>query len=158
MKFYSAEQYQQSCELLFSRYKLDIQKLIPDARVEHVGSSSIPNAISKGDLDIFVGVEASRLDFSVKLLLSTMKLQEKIDTLRTPELCMLESTSDDNVALQVVANGSTFELFLTFRDKLQANNQLTQQYNELKKSCEGLSQDEYRKKKSAFIEYVLSLA
>jgi GrpB-like predicted nucleotidyltransferase (UPF0157 family) len=136
MIFYSTEEYQQSCETLFARYNVDIQKLLPNARVEHVGSSSIPNAISKGDLDIFVGVDISQLDYSVKLLSSTMKLQEKIDTLRTQELCMLESTSDDGVALQVVANGSIFEFFLTLRDKLRTNYSLVQQYNELKESCQ----------------------
>ncbi|MGY3923547.1 GrpB family protein [Aeromonas jandaei] len=157
MIFYNAEKYQQSCNELFSRYKIDIQKIIPNARVEHVGSSSIPNAISKGDLDIFVGVETSQLAFSVDLLLAKMKLQEKIDTLRTPELCMLESTTGDNVALQVVANGSKFEFFLTFRDKLKENTKLAHQYNALKQSCEGLSQGEYRQKKSEFIALVLSL-
>jgi GrpB-like predicted nucleotidyltransferase (UPF0157 family) len=157
MIFYSAEKYQQSCNELFSRYKIDIQKIIPNARVEHVGSSSIPDAISKGDLDIFVGVETSQLAFSVDLLLAEMEFQEKTDTLRTPELCMLESTTGDNVALQVVANGSEFEFFLTFRDKLKENTKLVHQYNELKQSCEGLSQDEYRQKKSEFIALVLAL-
>ena len=68
---------------------------------------------------------------------------------------MLESSSIENVAIQVVANGSEFEFFLIFRDKLRSNMSLVQQYNELKLSCEGLSQDAYRLKKSAFIDQVL---
>ncbi|MGF1851796.1 GrpB family protein [Vibrio satsumensis] len=156
MKFYSAEQYQAACNELFVRYERGIKKLISNARVEHVGASSIPSAVSKGDLDIFVGIESSELEYAVEQL-STLGFNEKLDTLRTLELCMLESTSGDDVALQVVANGSEFECFLTFRDKLRAAPALVEQYNALKMSCEGWPQEEYRAKKSAFIDHVLEL-
>lgn len=73
----------------------------------------------------------------------------------TPELCMLESKLDDNLALQVVVNGSEFESFLVFRDRLRANSQLIQEYNKLKMACQGLAPNDYREKKSAFIELVL---
>ncbi len=98
MKFYPAEQYQAACNELFIRYERDIKKLIPNARVEHVGASSIPFAVSKGDLDIFVGVELGEFEDAVERL-TTLGFNEKLDTLRTPELCMLESTSGDDVAL-----------------------------------------------------------
>ncbi|MEZ8018389.1 GrpB family protein [Vibrio splendidus] len=156
MKFYPAEQYQAACNELFIRYERDIKKLIPNARVEHVGASSIPFAVSKGDLDIFVGVELGELEDVIERL-TTLGFNEKLDTLRTPELCMLESTSGDDVTLQVVANGSEFECFLRFRDKLRVTPALVEQYNTLKMSYEGWPQDEYREKKSTFIEHVLAL-
>ncbi|NOH94477.1 hypothetical protein A165_21640 [Vibrio tasmaniensis ZS-17] len=156
MKFYPAEQYQAACYELFIRYEREIKKLIPNARVEHVGASSIPSAVSKGDLDIFVGVDLGELEDVIERL-TTLGFNEKLDTLRTPELCMLESTLGDDVALQVVANGSEFECFLRFRDKLRANPALVQQYNTLKMSCEGWPQEEYREKKSDFIEHVLAV-
>ena len=156
MKFYPAEQYQAACNELFIRYERDIKKLIPNARVEHVGASSIPFAVSKGDLDIFVGVELGEFEDVIERL-TTLGFKEKLDTLRAPELCMLESTSGDDVALQVVANGSEFECFLRFRDKLCANPALVQQYNTLKMSCEGWPQEESREKKSDFIEHVLAV-
>lgn len=154
MKFLHPEQYQAAHEALFLKYESAIKNLLPEARVEHIGASSIPRAISKGDLDIFVGVAVSQLDNNVRQLM-TLGFQEKVDTLRTPELCMLESNAIEDVAIQVVANGSEFECFLTFRDALCSNTILVQQYNELKISCEGWSQDVYRQKKSAFIEWVL---
>ncbi|PMM51949.1 GrpB family protein [Vibrio splendidus] len=156
MKFYPAEQYQTACHEMFARYERDIRKLIPNARVEHVGASSIPSAVSKGDLDIFVGVELGELEDAIERL-TTLGFTEKLDTLRTPELCMLESTSVDDVALQVVTNGSEFECFLTFRDKLRVNPALVEQYNTLKLAYEGWPQDEYREKKSDFIEHVLAV-
>ncbi|EGR2479900.1 hypothetical protein DYB78_17990, partial [Vibrio cholerae] len=56
------------------------------------------------------------------------------------------------------ANGSEFEFFVGFRDKLRKNPELVQRYNELKISCTGWSHEEYRRKKSAFIERVLGQA
>ncbi|MEZ8381150.1 GrpB family protein [Vibrio splendidus] len=156
MKFYPAEQYQAACHELFVRYEREIKKRIPNARIEHVGASSIPSAVSKGDLDIFIGVALGELEDAIERL-TTLAFTEKLDTLRTPELCMLESTSGDDVALQVVTNGSEFECFLRFRDKLRANPALVQQYNTLKMSCEGWPQEEYREKKSDFIEHVLAV-
>lgn len=155
MKFYTANQYQASCEALFLIYKDKVKALLPDARVEHIGASSIPLAVSKGDLDIFIGVELGHFEVSMQRL-KVLGFQEKKNTLRTPELCMLESISTEDVALQVVANGSEFECFLQFRNALRANMALVKQYNELKMSCEGLSQDAYREKKSAFVEWVLA--
>lgn len=154
MKFFSPEQYQATNEALFLKYESAIKKLIPEARVEHIGASSISKAISKGDLDIFVGVDAAELESNVQQLM-TLGFQEKVDTLRTSELCMLESNTIEDVAIQVVANGSEFECFLTFRDALRSDATLVQQYNELKLSCEGWSQKDYRQKKSIFIERVL---
>ena len=157
MQFYKANEYQASCENLYRKYELEIAALLPGASIEHIGASSIPNAVSKGDLDILVGVNGKELENAVKLL-STLGFNEKSDTLRTPELCMLENSSGEDVAFQVVANGSEFEFFVGFRDKLRKSPELVQRYNELKMSCTGWSQEEYRRKKSAFIERVLGQA
>lgn len=156
MIFYQAGEYQASCEAQFFSLQQQIQVLLPNARVEHIGASSIPMAVSKGDLDIFVGVESRELENAVKVLLA-LGFHEKVGTLRTDKLCMLESHLSNDLALQVVANGSEFECFLDFRNKLRTNALLVQQYNALKMSCAGWTQEEYRRKKSAFIEHVLAL-
>ena len=101
MKFYRAIEYQRECCKRFSHYQKKITTLIPNARVEHIGASSIPNAISKGDLDIFIGVDALNLEVAVDKL-RELGFREKPDTLRTSELCMMESSFED-VAFQVVA-------------------------------------------------------
>ncbi|WP_396586357.1 GrpB family protein [Bermanella sp. R86510] len=157
MQFYKADEYQASCEYLYRKYEVEIAALLPNARIEHIGASSIPNAISKGDLDIFVGVNGNELEKAVKLLF-TLGFNEKSNTLRTPELCMLENSSGEDVAFQVVSNGSEFDSFVEFRDKLRDSPGLVQQYNELKVSCTGWSPEKYRRKKSAFIERILEQA
>lgn len=155
MKFYIPEQYQPNCHERFNHYQSKIQQLLPNVRIEHIGASSIPQAISKGDLDIFIGVEANELESTVNSL-KLLGFVEKLDTLRTAHLCMLESTTGEDVALQVVANGTEFECFLTFRDHLRANPDLVRQYNDLKLTCVGLTADDYRAKKSLFVAQVLA--
>lgn len=154
MKFFAATDYQLRCHALFNEYQRKISALLPQARIEHIGASSIPNAVSKGDLDIFVGVDKPSLEVSVAALIS-LGFEEKQGTLRTANLCMLESISGDDAAIQVVANNSEFEFFLDFRDALRQNPDLVAQYNRLKRDSEGMTMDDYRAKKSVFIEGVL---
>ena len=80
----------------------------------------------------------------------------KADTLRTPELCMLESPRQDwDVALQVVAQGSEFEFFMRFRDALRADPRLVEQYNRIKLEHASLGPQRYRDAKARFIAAVL---
>jgi len=156
MQFYEASEYQPACSIKFQHYRNKILSLIPNAKVDHIGSSAISGAISKGDLDILVAVEKLKLEGAV-IKLQSLGFRVKQDTLRTNELCMLESELED-VAFQVIALGSQFEMFLIFRNELLADNEKVKQYNELKRSCIGMSQDAYRAYKSKFIENVLGQA
>jgi GrpB-like predicted nucleotidyltransferase (UPF0157 family) len=54
MQFFLSTEYQPTCTRLFEDYKNKIEQLIPFAVIEHIGSSAIPHAISKGDLDIYM--------------------------------------------------------------------------------------------------------
>ncbi|MDB9681181.1 GrpB family protein, partial [Acinetobacter baumannii] len=54
MIFFEPEQYQKRCTQLFNLYRKQISALLPSAQIEHIGSSAIPNAFSKGDLDIYI--------------------------------------------------------------------------------------------------------
>lgn len=154
MQFFPAIEYQPHCAQLFEDYKNKIKQLIPFAIVEHIGSSAIPHAISKGDLDIYIEVPAQQFLDAIKDL-QQLNFKEKPDTLRTHELCMLQSQAHD-VALQIVVTGSEFQNFLTFRDQLRRHPELVQQYNQLKQSCSGTSPEQYRQIKAIFIQNILN--
>jgi len=55
MKFFNAKDHQPKGQQLFSQYYNKIKQISPIALVEHIGASTIPNCLSKGDLDIYVG-------------------------------------------------------------------------------------------------------
>lgn len=137
----------------------EVRALLPKARVEHVGASSIPGAISKGDLDLCVVVQATRHAAAVQAL-EAAGYVVKADTLRTSELCMLLSPRTDlDIALQVVAAGSDVEsAFLRFREALRASPSLVEGYNAVKRQAAGLRPEQYRDAKAAFIASVLARA
>ena len=155
MRFLEPLQYQAEIRRLFEMVEKEVSRLLPNANIEHIGASAIPGAVSKGDLDVFVGVDEHELERAVHCL-ARNGYRVKTNTLRNESLCMLESSSYEYpVALQVVANGSEFEMFLTFRDALRQNDKLLKEYNQMKHLCEGMSENCYRNRKSAFIEKVL---
>lgn len=155
MVFLEPEQYQQRCAQLFNSYQKDISTLLPFAKIEHIGSSAIPNAISKGDLDIYIEVMSEQFEFAIEQL-KTLKFIEKQNTLRTHELCMLESLNNDDVAFQIVVTDSVFTFFLAFKNKLINSPTLVNEYNQLKLQCSHLDPDQYRTIKSDFINRVLN--
>lgn len=155
MIFLEPEQYQQRCTQLFNSYQKEISTLLPFAKIEHIGSSAIPNTISKGDLDIYIEVIPEQFEFAIEQLKS-LNFIEKQNTLRTHELCMLESLNNDDVAFQIVVTDSIFTFFLTFKNKLISSPTLVNEYNQLKLQCSHLDPDQYRTIKSDFINRVLN--
>ena len=155
MKFLLPSEYQFKAAELFNQLRTKLVTELPFAQIEHVGSSAIKGALSKGDLDIFVGVPQSEFSGSLDKLKS-MGFSIKEDTLQTAALCMLvSSTYDFDVAIQLVELGSEFESFLEFRDQLNSNPELVTQYNRLKEESSSLTPEQYRVKKSAFIKMIL---
>lgn len=149
--------YQIELEKLFLQTKHNLMLIIPNCEIEHIGSSAIPNAISKGDLDICVIVP---LEINFEDIIQGLRMQgytEKMDTLRTSELCMLVSPRDDvDLALQVIKQNSEFKNFIHFRDILTNNPELVDEYNQLKVDSAHLSQDIYRQAKAEFIHRILA--
>jgi len=151
-------QYQDQAAATFAAVAAEVARLVPHAIIEHIGASSIPGAISKGDLDICLLVPAQDHARSVEAL-EAAGYVAKAGTLRTPALCMLLSADTTmDVALQVVARGSEFEFFLHFRDALRADPALVTQYNQLKQRFASDGMDRYRDEKARFIKAVLQAA
>lgn len=156
MKIYPPEEYQPAASAAYAKASVALKVLAPDARIEHVGSSAIPGAYSKGDVDICVCVRPAGFEATLAALLSA-GYRIKPDTLRTSQLCMLESGGTDIPhAVQLIAAGSKFEFFFAFRDALRRDPQLVSRYNALKLNAARLGEADYRREKSRFIDEVLA--
>ena len=155
MEFLEPFQYQPRARALFEQLAAAIQEALPDARIEHVGSSSMPDLVSKGDLDIYVEVDPADFDACINALTS-IGCRIKEGSERNDALCPFELDGYPlDVGVQLVARGSKYEFFLTFRDRINGDAAIRQRYNELKLNCSGLAPDEYRRIKADFIESVL---
>ena len=98
MIFYSPSQYLPRVLEAFESVKTMVIGLIPDADIEHIGSSSITGALSKGDLDVLLRVKKPEFYETIKKL-ESIGFSIKEDTLRTESLCMMESKSFDIFSL-----------------------------------------------------------
>ena len=157
MTFYEPRDYQPQANRLYDLLSQRICCALPTARVEHFGSSSIPGVRSKGDLDIFVGVDAAQFECGV-LALQGLGFWIKENSLRTECMCPFESHDYPlAVGVQLVVNKSSFDFFSKFRDLLIANENIREAYDSMKAASAHLGPGDYRLVKSRFIEGVLGL-
>jgi GrpB-like predicted nucleotidyltransferase (UPF0157 family)/GNAT superfamily N-acetyltransferase len=158
VKFYDYETYIERLVPIYQELFESVSNLVPQARIEHVGASSVNGCISKGDLDILVAVDKESFQVALEKIKS-LEFYEKKDTLRTDELCMLitDKYEGEDVAIQLIVRGSEFEKFLRLRDILRSCPDILEQYNNLKRISESLDETEYREKKSRFVSSILSL-
>ena len=155
MKFFKPDEYLAEVLSAYQLVQARVLQAVPFAEIEHIGSSAIHGAISKGDLDILARVPAARFTEALEII-QTLDFSIKEGTLRTESLCMLETSRYGiDVAIQLIEQGSEFEGFVVFRDRLNANPDLVEEYNDLKRRATGLSPTDYRAIKSKFIEKVL---
>jgi GrpB-like predicted nucleotidyltransferase (UPF0157 family) len=156
MKIHLPEDYQPLAHRVFDEVYAELHPLLPSAKIAHVGSSSIPGAISKGDIDICVAVPAAEFDVTLATL-EAQGYKIKADTLRTPQLCMLDASRVDiSLAIQLIEKDSAFEFFHKFRDALIDDPDLLAQYNALKLRFADQGADVYRDEKAKFISAVLA--
>ena len=156
MKFYTAEEYLPKVLSIFEHVSRELKETLNNFELEHIGSSAIHGAISKGDLDILVKVSASSFEEALEKI-KTLGFYEKQGTLRTACLCMLSTDRfNHDVAIQLIVKNSEFEMFVEFKDKLNQNPRLVDEYNLLKQNSIDLTPEDYRKKKSLFIDSVLN--
>jgi GrpB-like predicted nucleotidyltransferase (UPF0157 family) len=156
MLFLKPEIYQPIACRIYDKLAPKLKVALPASHVEHIGSSAIAGCMSKGDLDIYVGVESNTFQHAIRAI-EGMGFTIKQNTFRSDELCPFEGAGfPADVGIQLVAVGSKFEFFLIFKNRLNASEALRQEYNQLKEACVGLTPEEYRKMKSIFIASVLA--
>ncbi len=137
-------------EKLFLQQKELIQKLIPSASIEHVGSSAIRGALTIGDLDIQVRVTKDFLDQATEKLKSIYETNHP--ELWTNEFALFKSKDVHELPMSIVVTviNSRFDEFYKIRDLFRSDSNLLEKYNSLKRSYEGKPLVEYKRAKNEF--------
>jgi GrpB-like predicted nucleotidyltransferase (UPF0157 family) len=140
----------------FEHHREQVLRLVPDAEVEHVGATSVPGALTKGDLDVLVRVHPGEFSRAVTALRTVYAVHQPENW--SPTLASFNDPASraPAVGVQLVAAGSTSDaLFGPFREALIADPALLAEYNALKQRLDGQSYEHYTATKGAFIEDVL---
>ena len=139
---------------VFESINATLTALLPTAQIEHIGSTSIPGAITKGDLDICVLVGQGAFAEADRVI-----SEQFARNVGSHESASLSSFVDNSlpvpVGIQLVALGGNEDFFLRWRDLLRSSPEVLKQYEVLKRHWHGRSHEGYRRAKSTFIEQTL---
>ncbi len=150
--------YQSQAVASYEDVELLLTAILPDARIAHVGASSIPGAYSRGGVDVCVAVPRESFDEALGVL-GEAGFTVREEALRTEQLCMLDAPMTDvPLSVQLIESGSRFEFFMQFRDALRADAALLARYNAIRIAAAPQGDEAYREAKGVFIERVLQSA
>jgi GrpB-like predicted nucleotidyltransferase (UPF0157 family) len=140
----------------FDAHRDNVRARLPGAEIEHVGSTSIPGALTKGDLDLLVRVDASEFDRAVLTLRGMYEVHQPENWTPTYASFVDPAASDPPVGVQLAVRGSDDDrLFGPFREALIADPELLAAYNRFKLEHDGEDYERYTDAKGVFVEQVL---
>lgn len=152
--FYNQNRFKYGAEETFITQKELIKKLIPNADIQHVGSSAIPNSLTKGDLDIQVRIPKNQFLKAVEAL--SILYETNDGSIKTNEFrAFKDDTITPSLGVQLTVIDSEYDFFWKFRDVLLQNTQYRLEYDELKRKFEGKAMEAYREAKDDFFSKII---
>lgn len=152
--FHKQKNFREHAEELFLKEWKKILRVIPNADIQHIGSTAIPGSLTKGDLDIQVRVKQK--DFKkTQNALSKMYKPNKGNPPTKTYASFKDNDTKIPLGIQLTVIGLKEDNFTALRDILVSNRKHLERYNAMKKRHHGKSMKEYRKAKGRFIEKIL---
>lgn len=155
--FLPEESIRERVEAAFSHHRLRLLALLPDADVQHIGSTAVPGSLTKGDLDIQLRVSADT--FAAADALLAQHYERNLGSAHSPTFSSFkDDTTDPPLGIQLTVAGAPEDFFCRIRDYLIAHPEEHERYNTLKRRFQGALMTDYRAAKSAFMESLLAEA
>jgi GrpB-like predicted nucleotidyltransferase (UPF0157 family) len=140
----------------YEDHRRRVLRVLPDAELEHVGATSVPGALTKGDVDVLVRVSPERFETAAQCLRRLYAVHQPHNWTPTLASFVDHQAEEIPVGIQLVAAGSDDDaMFGVFRDALVADPALLAEYNDLKRRLDGEQYGRYTEIKGRFIERVL---
>lgn len=142
---------------LFQNIKKELFELLSEIpggfSIEHIGASSIPGALTKGDLDVCIITEKD-LEIICNHLKETYPVHHP--ELWTSEFAIFHFEKNNiSIDIMLVLKNSQYDTFVAFRDILKNNPELVLEYNNLKKDILYSDKQTQRNIKIPFFRKVL---
>jgi len=147
--------HREKAERLFAVVEERVRQVVPEAVVEHVGSTSLPDGLTKGDLDVQVRVEAGVYEHARGELAAVYAPNPGGFT---EEGCSFkDDATDPPLGVHLTIIGGKSDIQHRQRDVLRARPDLRADYDALKRTFQGGDMDEYRNAKDVFFNRVALL-
>jgi GrpB-like predicted nucleotidyltransferase (UPF0157 family) len=142
-------------ERVLARVFAQLATLLPDAELHHIGATSIPEAVTKGDVDVLVRVSSRQFPIAVDALKRHFDVKQPVNW--TPEFASFGSDAGYELPLgvQVVVKDSKDDFLLFLRDYLITNKAALEEYNRLKVKHAREGAEGYWRAKNEFLEKIL---
>jgi GrpB-like predicted nucleotidyltransferase (UPF0157 family) len=148
--YFQAEHiFREAAETLFLEEKEKLQSLLPHAEIHHVGSTAIPGSLTKGDVDIQVIVNQEDFTSSKEILVKYYD----VNAGSVSDVTFISFKDDDRnppLGIQLTVRNSSLDIFWKITSVLRENENLRQQYDQIKQEFNGRSMEEYREAKERF--------
>jgi len=143
-------------EAVYEACRSDVLELLPRAEIEHVGSTAIPAALTKGDVDVLVRVSRGEFAAAIEVLKRRYAVHQRHNWTTTLASFRDPQATEPEVGIQLVVAGSHDDrMFVVFRDALVRDPSLLAEYNALKRRLDGADYENYTAIKGEFVERVL---
>ncbi len=147
--------YRAKADALFGRVREDVLRVVPNAVVEHVGSTALPDGLTKGDLDVQVRVRAEDFDEACRALASLYQHNEGGFT--DGGRSFKDDSADPPLGVHLTVIGGPSDTQSSQRDLLRRRPDLRAEYDALKRRFDGGDMDAYRDAKDVFFTRLASL-
>ena len=137
-------------ELVLAELRGELSTIAPDVCVEHIGATSMPDGITKGDVDVNLRVAAERFDSLVASLSARFDVAQPQNWSGT-----YASFSDARrglpLGIQVTVTGSDDDFLVDLRDRMLENPDLRCRYDAVKRANASAGRDAYWHAKDDFL-------
>ena len=157
MNKYKFRKYSKNYLKLFEKEKAKLEKIVPNAKIEHVGSTAVEGLGGKGIIDILVSVPKKDLEHVKKTLikLNYYTLSRNLHKDRISFYKDSKILKKRRVHIHLIFKNSKIEKqAIKFRNLLRKNKKLRDKYSLLKQEAIklGKKRKDYRDFKYKFIE------
>lgn len=135
--------------------KPSLRTLLPNCQIEHVGATSMPDGVTKGDVDLSVRVSADLFDEAVDSLRGRFDIAQP-DNWTATYASFSDASRALPVGLQVSVVGSSDDFLVALRDLMRADSDLRHAYDRVKRDAAPLGSDGYWRAKNDFLVPILA--
>lgn len=147
--FLPSEEIFEKAKIIFEMQKKELEEIIPFVDIQHVGSCAVPGMMGKFDVD--VQIRSSFENFQKVVEILKEKYEHKHPEIWTDSFVAFSNNKEYLIDLVVTVIDSKCDDFYRVRDALIADEELLNEYNNLKRKCEGKKYEEYRNAKKKFL-------
>jgi len=133
--------------LIFEKYKKIIKKILPTSKIYLIGSSAVPMK-GKEEIDILIETDNPK---EAQRILFKEGFSKGFET--DNKIYHMDFRFGIECQIHLVEKGNKWiKRHLDFIKKLQKNHKIRKELEKLKEECDGLTKDEYKKRKNKFIQ------